>query len=185
MQPQAVLARDVSHGVDEDAYRFPPVLSEFDLYLLSEGTHVHLYEKLGAHPMTMEGVAGRRLLGVRFAARPSEVSVVGDFKFWDEPPACPCGCAATAIWEIFVPRSARRRPLQVLRSSGWWAGCLPLKSDPVAFAAPGAAARKRPPLVVDLDAIKRTRSQRGHGVQCALRAGLDLRSPSRLLAAAA
>src|SRR5215510_9439395 len=42
----------------EDAYRFPPILSDFDLYLLSEGTHLRLYDKLGAHPLDVEGVAG-------------------------------------------------------------------------------------------------------------------------------
>src|SRR5258708_37927234 len=42
----------------EDPYRFPPILSEFDLYLLGEGTHRHLYEKLGAHPMGLEGGSG-------------------------------------------------------------------------------------------------------------------------------
>src|SRR3989442_472862 len=38
----------------EDPYRFPPILSEFDLYLLGEGTHMHLYEKLGAHPIVVD-----------------------------------------------------------------------------------------------------------------------------------
>ena len=42
----------------DDAYRFPPVLGEMDVYLLAEGTHHKLYERLGAHPRTMEGVAG-------------------------------------------------------------------------------------------------------------------------------
>ena len=42
----------------EDPYRFPPVLSDFDLYLLGEGNHLRLYDKLGAHPMKMEGIAG-------------------------------------------------------------------------------------------------------------------------------
>src|ERR1700753_3338793 len=32
----------------EDAYRFPPVLSDLDLHLLGEGTHLRLYDKLGA-----------------------------------------------------------------------------------------------------------------------------------------
>src|SRR3954467_15559961 len=65
----------------DDPYRFPPVLSEFDLYLLGEGTHVHLYEKLGAHPMTLEGVPG--VAFVVFAPGAKRVSVVGDFNFWD------------------------------------------------------------------------------------------------------
>src|SRR5690349_23980041 len=38
----------------EDPYRFPPVLSDFDLYLLGEGNHLTLYDKLGAHPMRSE-----------------------------------------------------------------------------------------------------------------------------------
>jgi len=42
----------------EDPYRFPPLLSDYDLYLLGEGNHLRLYEKLGAHPLTCEGVAG-------------------------------------------------------------------------------------------------------------------------------
>src|SRR5262245_22365532 len=42
----------------EDPYRFPPILSDLDLYLLAEGTHLKLYEKLGAHPMVIEGVSG-------------------------------------------------------------------------------------------------------------------------------
>jgi len=59
----------------EDAYRFPPILSDFDLYLLSEGTHLRLYEKLGAHPLVLDGVAG---VGFAvFAPNARRVSVVG------------------------------------------------------------------------------------------------------------
>ena len=42
----------------EDAYRFPPILTDLDLHLLGEGTHLELYDKLGAHPMQHEGVDG-------------------------------------------------------------------------------------------------------------------------------
>ena len=42
----------------DDPYRFPPVLSDFDLHLLGEGTHQRIYDKLGAHPMTQDGVDG-------------------------------------------------------------------------------------------------------------------------------
>jgi 1,4-alpha-glucan branching enzyme len=45
----------------EDPYRFPPIFSDLDLYLLGEGTHMHLYEKLGAHPMEIDGVSASRL----------------------------------------------------------------------------------------------------------------------------
>ncbi len=50
----------------EDPYRFPEILADVDLYLLGEGTHMHLYEKLGAHPMVLDGVEG-----VAFVLRPS------------------------------------------------------------------------------------------------------------------
>jgi len=39
-------------------HRTPPILSDLDLYLLGEGNHLKLYDKLGAHPMTLDGVNG-------------------------------------------------------------------------------------------------------------------------------
>src|SRR5215813_5879305 len=65
----------------EDPYRFPPILSEFDLYLLGEGTHVHLYEKLGAHPMVLDEVSG--VAFAVFAPAAKRVSVIGDFNLWN------------------------------------------------------------------------------------------------------
>src|SRR5947209_1108184 len=44
----------------DDPYRFPPVLSDFDLYLLGEGTNQRLYDKLGAHSLVLDGVDGAR-----------------------------------------------------------------------------------------------------------------------------
>jgi 1,4-alpha-glucan branching enzyme len=40
----------------DDPNRFPPVLTDFDLYLLGEGTHQRIYDKLGAHPLVLDGV---------------------------------------------------------------------------------------------------------------------------------
>ena len=39
-----------------DTYAFPPLLSDFDLYLIGEGTHYQKYEKMGAHPVVIDGV---------------------------------------------------------------------------------------------------------------------------------
>src|SRR5262245_44441080 len=39
----------------EDPYRFPPVLGDIDMHLLAEGTHLRLYERLGAQLIEMEG----------------------------------------------------------------------------------------------------------------------------------
>src|SRR5688500_18447766 len=66
----------------EDPYRFAPILNDFDLYLLGEGTHQRLYDKLGAHPITMEGVDGTGFVVLAPNAR--AVAVVGDFNCWDQ-----------------------------------------------------------------------------------------------------
>src|SRR3977135_4137519 len=67
----------------DDPYRFPPVSSDFDLYLLGEGTHQRIYDKLGAHPMTLDGVDG--VAFVVLAPNARRVSVVGDFNFLNAP----------------------------------------------------------------------------------------------------
>jgi 1,4-alpha-glucan branching enzyme len=133
----------------EDPYRFPPVLSEFDLYLLSEGTHVHLYEKLGAHPMTHEDVPG--VAFVVFAPGAKRVSVVGDFNLWDGRRHA-MRVRGNGFWEIFVPRASvgDRYKYEIIGMDG---RMLPLKSDPVAFGSevrPSTAS-----IVIDLDAVKR------------------------------
>ncbi len=43
-----------------------PVLTDFDLHLIAEGTHFRTYEKLGAHPRVSNGV--RRSLILRLGA---------------------------------------------------------------------------------------------------------------------
>ena len=42
----------------EDPYSFASQISEVDCYLFGEGKHYEIYEKLGAHPMTIDGVDG-------------------------------------------------------------------------------------------------------------------------------
>src|SRR3981189_2646379 len=50
-------ARFGDHVVDlDDPYRFPPVLSDFDLYLLGEGTPQRIYHQLGRQRRTLDGV---------------------------------------------------------------------------------------------------------------------------------
>src|SRR5690242_3582393 len=84
----------------DDPYRFPPLVSEFDLHLHSEGTQYESYRTMGAHLVECEGVAG-----VRFAvwAPNAEVmSVVGDFNDWDER-RHPMRLRTAGIWEFFMP----------------------------------------------------------------------------------
>src|SRR5256886_7157317 len=133
----------------EDPYRFPPILSEFDLYLLGEGTHMHLYEKLGAHPMVLDGVAG--VAFAVFAPAAKRVSVVGDFNLWDGRRHA-MRVRGNGFWEIFVPeaRAGDKYKYEIVGPDGH---LLPLKSDPLAFAAelrPQTAS-----IVVDRDTIQR------------------------------
>ena len=133
----------------EDPYRFPPVLSDLDLYLMGEGTHMRLYDKLGAHPLVLEGVAG--VAFVVLAPNARRVSVVGDFNSWDGRRHA-MRVRGNGFWEIFVPaaRTGDKYKYEIVGPDG---ALLPLKSDPVAFAAelrPQTAS-----IVVDLDALPR------------------------------
>ncbi len=63
------------------------LFSDFDIYLFKEGNHLKLYEKLGAHHMTVEGVEGCYF--AVWAPNARTVSVVGDFNHWN-PKSHPC-----------------------------------------------------------------------------------------------
>src|ERR1700745_3211404 len=115
----------------EDPYRFPPVLSDLDLYLLGEGTDQRLYDKLGAHPRTLDGVDG--VAFVVFAPNAPRVSGVGDFNYWDAR-RHPMRVRGNGYWELFIPR-ARAGDHYKFDIVGRRGEHLPLKSDRVAFAA--------------------------------------------------
>ncbi len=65
----------------EDPYRFPLQLTDLDMYLLGEGTNYKAYHKMGAHPLTLDGVAGVHF--AVWAPNAIRVSVVGWFNNWD------------------------------------------------------------------------------------------------------
>ena len=113
----------------EDAYRFPPLLSDYDLYLLGEGNHLRLYEKLGAHVMTLDGVAGVGF--VVWAPNAQRVSVVGDFNTWDGRRHA-MRVRGNGYWEIFLPgaRPGDKYKYEIVTRAGQ---LLPLKSDPLGF----------------------------------------------------
>jgi 1,4-alpha-glucan branching enzyme len=75
------------------------LLTPFDLHLFNEGTHSHLYEKLGAHLSTdPDGVS----FGV-WAPNADSVSVIGDFNGWDKSANPLYPREQSGIWEGFVP----------------------------------------------------------------------------------
>jgi 1,4-alpha-glucan branching enzyme len=114
-----------------DPYAFPPVLTEYDLYLSGEGTHYQKYEKLGAHVREVAGVRGVHF-GV-WAPNARRVSVVGDFNFWDGRVHPMRHRGASGIWEIFIPGldEGEVYKFEILSSAG---NALGLKTDPYGFA---------------------------------------------------
>ena len=114
----------------DDPYRFPPVLTDYDLHLLGEGKDQRLYDKLGAHPRVMDGVEG--VAFVVHAPNARRVSVVGDFNFWDAR-RHPMRVRGQGYWELFIPHATEgdRYKFDMIGPQGQH---LPLKSDPMAFA---------------------------------------------------
>ena len=65
----------------EDAYAFLPVLPDDELELFAQGIHYEIYNLLGAHKKTVDGVDGVEF--AVWAPNAEKVSVVGDFNLWD------------------------------------------------------------------------------------------------------
>jgi 1,4-alpha-glucan branching enzyme len=84
-----------------DPYSFLPVLTEFDLYLMAEGTHYRKYEKLGAHVMVIDGTPG--VFFAVWAPNALRISVIGDFNSWDGRRHPMRVRGSSGIWELFIP----------------------------------------------------------------------------------
>jgi len=80
----------------------PSVFSDFDLYLFGQGKHYHIYEKMGAHLRTVQGVTGVNF--AVWAPNAQSVSVVGDFNHWQRG-VTPMHLRhiELGVWECFVP----------------------------------------------------------------------------------
>jgi 1,4-alpha-glucan branching enzyme len=115
-----------------DPYAFPPLLSDFDLHLIGEGTHYQKYEKLGAHLREIEGVRGVQF-GV-WAPNARRVSVIGDFNSWDGRVHPMRVRGSSGIWEIFIPGLAEGQiyKFEIRSNAGNY---LAQKADPYAFSA--------------------------------------------------
>lgn len=86
--------RSVVHG--------PTLFSDYDIHLFKEGNAFRLYEKLGAHSMSVDGEKGYYF--AVWSPNAKSVSVVGDFNGWDSH-AHPLGIRwdGSGIWEGFIP----------------------------------------------------------------------------------
>ena len=112
-----------------DPYRFDPVLGEVDLHLLGEGTHRRLWQALGAHVMTHQGVAGTHF--AVWAPNARRVSVVGQFNQWDGRRHPMRRIGGSGVWEIFLPSLSEGElyKYEILGADG----VVMQKADPVGF----------------------------------------------------
>jgi 1,4-alpha-glucan branching enzyme len=84
-----------------DPYAFSPLLTDLDLHLFNEGTHDRIYERMGAHLRTIEGVPGVNF--AVWAPNAQSISVVGDFNDWDGRRHPMRKRIPSGIWELFIP----------------------------------------------------------------------------------
>ncbi|MFC1701646.1 1,4-alpha-glucan branching protein GlgB [Pseudomonadota bacterium] len=112
----------------EDAYRFPPVLGDLDLYLIGQGSHRDIFRKLGAHPANSLGIDGTFF--AIWAPNASRVSVIGEFNNWDGRCHVMRLHPGNGLWEIFIPGVGHGAyyKFELLDKQG---ELLPFKSDPL------------------------------------------------------
>lgn len=84
-----------------DPYIFEPVIDPIDVSRFNEGQHYEIYEKLGAHPMKVDGIEGT--LFAVWAPNAERVSVVGDFNNWDGRRYPMRKLDYSGIFELFIP----------------------------------------------------------------------------------
>jgi 1,4-alpha-glucan branching enzyme len=113
-----------------DPYSFLPILSDYDLYLIAEGTHYNQYDKLGAHEMTVDGVEG--VCFAVWAPNAIRVSVTGDFNEWDGRRHMMRVRGSTGVWELFIP-GLRQGVIYKYEVKSRYKGFLAEKADPYAF----------------------------------------------------
>ncbi len=132
-QPLKYLARNAGgEWWVTDAYSFGPVLGPMDDYYIGEGSHLRLFDKLGAHVIDHEGAHGVHF--AVWAPNAQRVSVVGDFNEWDGRRHAMRRRVDTGIWEVFVPDidAGRVYKYEIVGPDG---KRVPLKADPFAFRA--------------------------------------------------
>ena len=122
------------------------LLTDQDLYLFNEGSHFRLYEKLGAHPLTIHGESGTYF--AVWAPDAEQVFVMGDFNGWDKTSQPLHARGRSGIWEGFVPGVGKGTAYKyhiISRYNGYRVD----KADPFAFHA--EAAPKTASMVWDLE----------------------------------
>lgn len=84
-----------------DPYASQPLLTDYDLHLLHEGTHYDAYERMGAHQREVDGVKGVNF--AVWAPNAEGISVIGDFNDWSRATHPMQKRASSGTWELFIP----------------------------------------------------------------------------------
>jgi 1,4-alpha-glucan branching enzyme len=84
------------------AQEVPSIFSDFDLYLFGQGKHYQIYEKMGAHPRTVNGISGINF--AVWAPNALAVSIIGDFNSWTRGShSMNLRHQDLGVWECFMP----------------------------------------------------------------------------------
>lgn len=123
------------------------IITDHDIYLLKEGSHFCLYDKLGAHLTTINGVAGTFF--AVWAPNAERIFVSGDFNGWNNQ-ANPLSPRQdnSGVWEGFIPGAGKGNLYKfhiVSKQRGYRAD----KRDPFAFYS--ETAPKTAAIIWDLD----------------------------------
>lgn len=84
-----------------DPYAYAPQFSQTDINKFKAGIHYNIYDKMGAHPMTLRGTPG--VYFAVWAPCAMRVSVVGDFNLWDGRCHQMKKLDDSEVFELFIP----------------------------------------------------------------------------------
>lgn len=131
--PYVILYEDqngITHEI-KDPYAYPLQITDYDLYLIGEGNHFKIYEKLGAKIKKVN-----KTMGVHFAVwapHAKAVSVIGDFNNWEEGAHPMENLNNQGVWSLFIPEiyegEKYKYAIKTKKNE------IKIKSDPFAFQA--------------------------------------------------
>lgn len=117
-------------SISKEVYRHS-IISDYDIYLFKEGKHLKLYEKLGSHHFTLDGIDGIHF--AVWAPNAADVYVIGDFNSWNPTHnRLILHNNKAGIWEGFIP-GIENGSLYKYRINFKESGNHVEKTDPFAF----------------------------------------------------
>ncbi len=106
------------------------LLTDHDIYLFNEGSHLRLYERLGSHARTLNGVEGVNF--AVWAPDAEKVTVFGTFNGWNKASHELQAQGQSGIWEAFIPH-VRPGDAYKYHVASRHQGYVVDKADPFAF----------------------------------------------------